>query len=233
MKIGIFSLPDIALGKHNIKDNRLDELVKIVQSKKKTYVQIDLVGEEDFLDADAILALKESRADLILRDLEFVETRLGRAEQDSEKILLSKLKDALEKEELIVNIALGEEEKRAISVYGLLTSKSVLVLGAEDLVDIDSALRKVIEDSGYISFFTAGEREGRAWLIKKGTNAWEAAGVIHSDMQKGFIRAEIISFNDFIAAGGETQAKQAGKMRLEQKEYVMQDSDIANFRFNK
>jgi hypothetical protein len=57
--------------------------------------------------------------------------------------------------------------------------------------------------------------------------------VIHSDIQKGFIRAEIISFNDYIQAGGETAAKQAGKLRLEQKEYVMQDADLANFRFNK
>jgi ribosome-binding ATPase YchF (GTP1/OBG family) len=63
--------------------------------------------------------------------------------------------------------------------------------------------------------------------------AWEAAGTIHSDIQKGFIRAEIISFADFIEAGGETQAKRAGKLRLEIKTYVMQDHDLTNFRFNK
>ena len=70
-------------------------------------------------------------------------------------------------------------------------------------------------------------------MLKKGSSAWEASGAIHSDIQKGFIRAEVISFNDFIQCGGETQAKQAGKMRLEQKEYVMQDADLVNFRFNK
>ena len=63
--------------------------------------------------------------------------------------------------------------------------------------------------------------------------AWEAGGTIHTDIQKGFIRAEIISFADFIAAGGETQAKRASKMRLETKPYVMQDYDLTNFRFNK
>ena len=68
---------------------------------------------------------------------------------------------------------------------------------------------------------------------KKGISAWEAAGTIHSDIQKGFIRAEIINFNDFIQAGGESQAKQAGKMRLEPKDYIMQDTDLVNFRFNK
>ena len=76
-------------------------------------------------------------------------------------------------------------------------------------------------------------RASRAWPIRKGTTAWEAAGTIHSDIQKGFIRAEIISFADFLAAGGETQAKRAGKLRLELKQYVVQDYDLVNFRFNK
>ena len=70
-------------------------------------------------------------------------------------------------------------------------------------------------------------------LTRTGENAWEAAGTIHSDIQKGFIRAEITSFSDFIEAGGETQAKRAGKQRLELKQYVVQDYDLVNFRFNK
>lgn len=84
-----------------------------------------------------------------------------------------------------------------------------------------------------MSFFTTGEKETRSWLIKKGSTAWDASGAIHSDIQQGFIRAEIISFDDFMQHKGETGAKQAGKMRLEQKEYIMQDCDLANFRFNK
>jgi len=90
-----------------------------------------------------------------------------------------------------------------------------------------------MKEAGFISFFTAGEKETRAWLIRKGETAWDASGAIHSDIQHGFIRAEIISFSDYIQAGGETGAKQAGKLRLEQKSYVMQDCDLATFRFNK
>ena len=92
---------------------------------------------------------------------------------------------------------------------------------------------RAFKESGYISFLTVGGKENRAWPIRAGATAWEAAGTIHTDIQKGFIRAEIISFADFIAAGGETQAKRAGKQRLELKTYVMQDYDVANFRFNK
>jgi ribosome-binding ATPase YchF (GTP1/OBG family) len=234
MRISAFSLPDITLGKHNVKDNRLDELEKIVKSKKKTYVQVEIAGEEGLQDADVILTLKDSLADLILKDLEFIETRLAHATEDSERVLLSKLKETLEKENFIFNSALSEEEKKAISAYGLLTNKPISVLETKELADFDNLLVGIIKQSGFISFFTTtGEKEARAWLVKKGSNAWEAAGLIHSDIQRGFIRAEIIGFDDFIQSGGEAQAKQAGKMHLEQKEYVMQDGDIVNFRFNK
>ena len=72
----------------------------------------------------------------------------------------------------------------------------------------------------------------RAWTITKGTKAPQAAGVIHSDFEKGFIRAEVIAYNDYVAAGGEAGAKEKGLMRLEGKEYVVQDGDVMHFRFN-
>jgi ribosome-binding ATPase YchF (GTP1/OBG family) len=233
MKIGVFSIPEITLGKHNIKDSRLDEVDQITKAKKKTYLQVELAGEDALLDADALLALKDSRADLILKDLEFVETRLSRAEDEAEKVLLNKLKAVLEKEEFIFSAALSPEEKQSMSAYSLLTNKPVIIAAKEELEDLDGLLSRALKEAGYISFFTTGEKETRAWLIKKGTTAWEAAGAVHSDIQKGFIRAEIIGFEDFIQAGGENQAKQAGKLHLEQKDYLMRDADLTNFRFNK
>jgi len=233
MKISVFNIPAIPLGKQNVKDPRLDQADKLVSAKKKTYVQVELVGEEATLDADVIMILKETRLDLILRDLDFVETRLSRSPEPAEGALLQKLKAALEKEEFISTLGLSQQEKELISGYGLLTLKPVAVVDNSELEDLAALLPKILALSGFISFFTVGDKENRAWLIKKGTTAWEASGAIHSDIQKGFIRAEIISFADFIQAGGENQAKQAGKMRLEPKEYVMQDADLANFRFNK
>jgi len=233
MKISAFSISEINLGKHNIKDPRLDQVDSITKAKKKTYIQVELAGEDAILDADAILTYKESRTDLILKDLEFVETRLSRSNDEQEKALLNKLKGILEKEEFIFNAVLTEEEKKSMSNYGLCTMKPVCLAQSSDLENKDQLLARCVAESGFISFFTTGEKETRAWLIKKGINAWEAAGVIHSDIQQGFIRAEIISFNDFMQSGGENQAKQAGKLRLEQKEYIMQDTDLVNFRFNK
>ncbi|HLD82901.1 MAG TPA: DUF933 domain-containing protein, partial [Candidatus Omnitrophota bacterium] len=142
-------------------------------------------------------------------------------------------KDILEKEEFISKAGLTQEEIQWLSKYGLITIKPITVADRGELEAFDALLARAVAEAGFISFFTTGEKETRAWLIKKSSTAWEASGSIHSDIQKGFIRAEIISLNDFIQCGGESQAKQAGKLRLEQKDYLMQDADLANFRFNK
>ena len=85
---------------------------------------------------------------------------------------------------------------------------------------------------GLITFYTAGPKEARAWTVHKGAKAPEAAGEIHTDFERGFIRAETIAYDDFIAFGGETGAKDAGRMRAEGKDYVVQDGDVLLFRFN-
>ena len=85
---------------------------------------------------------------------------------------------------------------------------------------------------GLQTYFTAGVKEVRAWTIHKGDTAPQAAGVIHTDFERGFIRAQVIAYNDFIALGGEAKAKEAGKMRAEGKEYIVQDGDVIHFLFN-
>jgi ribosome-binding ATPase YchF (GTP1/OBG family) len=100
----------------------------------------------------------------------------------------------------------------------------------------ETGLDRVIR-AGYalldlITFLTAGPKESRAWTVTRGAKAPQAAGVIHTDFEKGFIRAETIAYADFVACGGEQGAKDAGRMRLEGAEYAVQDGDIMHFRFN-
>ena len=97
---------------------------------------------------------------------------------------------------------------------------------------LDQLARVGYDTLGLQSYLTAGPKEARAWTIRKGATAPEAAGVIHTDFQKGFIKAQIVSFDDLVAAGSEAAAKAAGKMRLEGKDYVMADGDVVEFRFN-
>lgn len=97
---------------------------------------------------------------------------------------------------------------------------------------LNRVIRAGYELLGLQTYFTAGVKEVRAWTVKKGATAPQAAGVIHTDFEKGFIRAEVIAYDDFIQYKGESGAKEAGKMRLEGKEYIVQDGDIMHFRFN-
>ncbi|HEX8337717.1 MAG TPA: DUF933 domain-containing protein, partial [Pyrinomonadaceae bacterium] len=98
---------------------------------------------------------------------------------------------------------------------------------------LDTVIREAFALLRLISFFTAGQgKEGRAWAIPRGTPARRAAGEIHSDIERGFIRAEIVSYDDLTRVGSYAAAREQGLLRLEGKEYVMQEGDIVNFRFN-
>ncbi|MGF1671848.1 MAG: redox-regulated ATPase YchF [Balneolaceae bacterium] len=101
-----------------------------------------------------------------------------------------------------------------------------------DSAGLDRLIRAAYSKLGLITYFTAGPKEVRAWTIERGTKAPQAAGVIHSDFEKGFIRAETISFEDYSTLGSEKAAKEAGKMRQEGKDYVVKDGDVMLFRFN-
>lgn len=114
----------------------------------------------------------------------------------------------------------GDEEKEMLEALGLQES------------GLDKVIKASYDLLGLMSFLTAGEPEVRAWTIKKGTKAPQAAGKIHSDIERGFIRAEIVSYSDLIREGNMNAVKEKGLMRSEGKEYVMQDGDVVLFRFN-
>ena len=240
------------------------------------------------LDMDVI------HLELILADLETVnkrhsevskKTKSGDKDAIKQVATLTKLKDALESEKLIVNINLSEDEKEYITTLHLLANKPFLYIAnvkedqlstfdtdkiksdlklgdkeeilpisakvEEDLVSFseeesadylkelgleESGLNAVIRSAykllGLQTYFTAGVKEVRAWTMKIGDKAPKAAGVIHTDFEKGFIKAETIAYQDFIDGEGEQGAKENGKMRMEGKEYIVKDGDIMHFKFN-
>ncbi len=104
-------------------------------------------------------------------------------------------------------------------------------LGLEE-PGLNRVIRAAYKLLGLQTYFTAGEKEVRAWTVRVGATAPQAAGVIHTDFEKGFIRAEVIAYEDFIACKGEQGAKEAGKLRLEGKEYIVREGDVMHFRFN-
>jgi ribosome-binding ATPase len=138
--------------------------------------------------------------------------------------------------------ARAEEEGAKAVVVSAKIESEIAVLPPEEQKDYLAAvglsepgLNRVIR-AGYdllhlVTYFTAGPKEARAWTVTKGTRAPEAAGVIHTDFEKGFIRAETIAYDDYVALNGEAGAREAGKLRLEGKDYVVQDGDVMHFRF--
>lgn len=119
-------------------------------------------------------------------------------------------------------IAEMEEEDKAMFLEELGLQESGL----------DRLIREAYTLLGLITYFTAGVQEVRAWTIRRGTKAPQAAAVIHNDFERGFIRAEVVAYDDLVAAGSMAKAKENGKFRLEGKEYVVADGDIMHFRFN-
>ena len=108
----------------------------------------------------------------------------------------------------------------------------MLELNGQEESGLDQLARVGFDTLGLQTYLTAGPKETRAWTISKGATAPQAAGVIHTDFQKGFIKAEIVRFEDLVDAGSMNAAKAAGKVRIEGKEYVMRDGDVVEFRFN-
>ena len=139
--------------------------------------------------------------------------------------------------------AIAREEGSEVVVISIKIESELASLADDEKVEFledmnlsEPGLNRLIRSGykllGLQQYFTAGPKEVRAWTITKGLNAPQAAGKIHSDFEKGFIRAEVVSFDDFVSAGGEHKAKEAGKWRLEGKDYIVSDGDVIHFRFN-
>lgn len=228
MKIAVIGV-DFPLGKQTLPDERLEKLKNIFHSPKITSLQIEFQDAAHIVDSDAILCEKNLKLDLILPDLENIENHLS---DEQNKDLFLRCKAALEKEILLNEVPFSEEEKKLLLNLNLITLKPTTIVDKENLASIPEMMRSVYSNCGMISFFTVNERELRAWSIKKGMTVFEAAGSIHSDIQRGFIKAEVVGFEDLIKSGGLNQAKAKGLVKLEDKGYIVRDGDLIQIRFN-
>lgn len=224
-------------------DKRLDRLRKQLKADKKAQIEIDvfekikkvleegksartidLSDEEKELVKDAfLLTLKP-----ILYIANVSEEQLENSDSDANVL---KVKEYAQNENAKVIPLCVKIEEELASLEDDDKKEMLEALGLEE-----SGLDKVIKASydllGLMSFLTAGEPEVRAWTIKKGTKAPQAAGKIHSDIERGFIRAEVVSYDDLMREGSMNAVKEKGLLRSEGKEYIMQDGDIVLFRFN-
>lgn len=234
MKIGILGTDVFTQGKAALNDERVKALKAMFNSAKEVYIQVDIItAQEKLSEADGIIVPENAKLDLVVHDIEFVETRLSRCADAVEKELLTKFKDHLDKEGLLCELTVSEAEKGLISGYSLWSIRPVYLAKEAELQDKNKLLFSAYTNFGFISFFTAGDKDSHSWSIKKGATAWDAAGAIHSDIQKGFIRAEAIGYQELTSDGSLSKARSNNHLRLEMKDYVVQDGDYLVIRTNK
>ena len=224
-------------------NKRLDKAKKNLKADKKYQFEIDLLEKikqtlENGLSARTLDFNEDEQ--VIVKDMFLLTTKpiLYIANVSEEQIenaendpLVSKVKEYAKKENAeVVPLCVKIEEE--LSTLDDTDKKEMLeALGLSES-GLDKVIKKSYDLLGLMSFLTAGEPEVRAWTIKKGTKAPEAAGKIHSDIQRGFIKAEVVSYEDLMKEGSMVAAKEKGLVRSEGKEYIMQDGDIVLFKFN-
>ena len=224
-------------------EKRLDKAKKMLKSDKKYQFEIDLINKiksalEQGRPARSIDYNEEEKE--LVKEMFLLTSKpiLYIANISEEEITLpenneyvKKVKEYAKKENAEV-IPLCVKIEEELSGLEEADKKEMLeALGIEES-GLDKLIKKSYDLLGLMSFLTAGEPEVRAWTIKKGTKAPQAAGKIHSDIERGFIKAEVVSYDDLIREGSMTAAREKGLIRSEGKEYIMQDGDIVLFKFN-
>jgi len=213
-------------------EKRLDKVVREARTGNKEAVKLKIALEKlkatldqgsaartAELDEEEIILIKDLNL-LTLKPILYILNTNDLEDQDFQHIDGEVIKINAKLEEEIANLP---EEEQAEYINGLGLEQSGL----------DRLIKAAYKLLNLQTFFTTGSDETRAWTVKIGAKAPEAAGVIHTDFEKGFIRAEIISYEDFITVGSEAKAREQGKMRIEGKEYLMKDGDICHFLFNR
>jgi ribosome-binding ATPase YchF (GTP1/OBG family) len=271
-------------GSAAIKDSRVDALSDFYNPEKTTYAENQFVLCPDIADRDPERDRATIETELLLADMQLVETRLQRlakdkkkgqtTEQALEEEVLQRFNTALEEERFLSTVELDPDEEHAIKSLDLVTRTPLLFaynVSENDIgkdfgpgvftisCAIESEIAAIDDEGertefmeamgitepsldrinaalydalGLMSFYTSGEDECRAWTIRKGSSAPMAGGKIHSDIERGFIRVEVMKYDDLMAAGSEQGVKKAGKMQLNGKDYTIEDGDICHFLFN-
>lgn len=234
---------ELALADLEIINNRIDKIKKKAETTKEKETVLEynaLTKAKETLEKDIPLRLADFTKDelLAIKGFNFLTLKphiylanISENEITTENDYVKKLKEYAKGENSKVIVVSAKIESELAELEDSDKEEMLNELGIEK-----SGLDKLIEESykllGLKTYFTCGPKEVKAWTYKDGMNAKECAGIIHSDFEKGFIKAEVISYNDLIEAGSELKVKENGKFRIEGKEYLMQDGDICHFRFN-
>jgi GTP-binding protein YchF len=234
---------ELILADMEVVERRLQKTSKLARNDKKAAFELEILekikkGLNEGKPVRALQFTEEEKSfvcQLMLLTSKPVMYVANISEEDlisgEENQYVKQLKEYAEKENSQVLVISAKIEEELASLSDEERNELLREYGLAE-PGLNNIIRHGYSLLGLITFFTAGPKEVHAWTIKKGTKAPQAAGKIHSDFEKGFIRAEVISYEDLVKAGSQATAREMGLMRLEGKDYVMQDGDIVVFRFN-
>jgi len=228
MKVATTGL-DLPEGKIKYDDPVFNALVEKFEPAKQSPYYFEIF-QDRYDSAQAIVITDDHILDLLILDMEKVETRLSHVEDDQEKELLERCQMHLENELPLCDMQVNQDEQATLYSLGFLSYKPTLVL-SEPIPNLDSILRLILEKAGMMFFYTSGPEEVHAWLIKQGAQAVTCAGKIHSDLARGFIKAEIIHYDQLISTHSFSDARKQGLTKLVDKDFSIPNDTVLEIRF--
>ena len=226
----IFNLGlNIEPGKYKYETSYFNKLVEKFSPKASVAYAVEFI-DDDPSKADVIIFDSAKKLDLVLIDLEKIEKRILRSEDEKEKELLLRAQKILEGETLLCDAQILPQDIETLKLLQLVTIKPAV--GIENLGKIDEVIKVVIEKCGIVLFFTIGKKEVHVWSVEKGENILEAAGKIHSDLKKGFIKAEVVNAKEVDNFFNMAEARSKGFVKVVDRDYIMQTNDIIDVRFS-
>ena len=220
---------DLPEGKTKYKDENLIGLVMKDNPKKVSPFFAEFIRDE-FIKSDAIVIPESKILDLLILDMEMVETRLSRLPDIDEKALLLKCMENMELEIPLCDVEFDEQEKKKLKTLAPFSFKPVVKIEGSETVNtiIESALEK----ANYMFFYTSGPQESHAWLVKKSSDIVACAENIHSDLARGFIKGDIVSLEDYMDCHNFNMCKSKGLARMVDRDYIVKPREVIEIRFN-
>jgi ribosome-binding ATPase len=228
MKICVLGC-DLPEGKVKYQDERVITLDQKLAPKKVTPYYVEFI-RDDFSHCDGFVVSPEKLLDLLILDMEKCETRRDRSDSEAERQLLSTCLDYLEREIPLCDAEFSDPDLALLKELAPVTLKPVLV--SDPAAETNEVIAKMLDKAGIVFFYTADKKEVHAWPVRKDADIVTCAGKIHSDLARGFIKADIISYEDFLGVHNMQDGRTKGLVKVVDRDYLIRPGDIIEIRFN-
>ncbi|MBT3237115.1 MAG: DUF933 domain-containing protein [Bdellovibrionales bacterium] len=228
MKIG-FTAIELSEGKVKFQDDNLAALAKKDSPKKVSPFFVEFMRDE-FVHADVIVVPGDNILDLLILDMELIESRLTRIESDAEKVLLDRCLEELEGETPLCDISWSDDQMEILKILSPHSLKPVVRV--DDQMEINTIIRLALEKANHMFFYTSGPQESHAWPVNKGSDIVTCAAKIHSDLARGFIKGDVVAFEDYMNCHSFNECKSKGVAKLVDRDYIVQPNEVIEIRFN-